>query len=373
MIKEKEWKKWIAMFIFAVLLIVIYKALDNFYEIRLFIRGFFKLLNPFLYGILIAYLLYIPCKGFERLCCKSKIKIIARKYQIISIALVYILATIMIVVVFNFGMPLLVKSITEIINNIPTYYDDLMELIDKIPQDSIFAKLNIKDKVNEFFNNYANNAIGEGNVWNYISSVFSVAGTLFKAILSIILSVYMLSERKQILRFSQKASKILFSKKTYENIRIYFSTANIIFFRYISSKVIESIIIASASFVVLVLLDVKYAILLGIMTGILNLIPYFGSIVSAFICGVIALFTGGFQKAIILLAILLVLEQLDGNILAPKLIGNNLKVSPILVLLAIIIGGAYFGPIGMFLSVPVVTVIKIIITDCLNKKAEQKM
>ena len=112
------------------------------------------------------------------------------------------------------------------------------------------------------------------------------------------------------------------------------------------------------------------AVTLGILLGICNMIPYFGSIFASIVAGVITLFTGGVTQAITVLLVLLILQQIDGNIIGPRIMGDALNVNPILIIVSITIGGAYFGVLGMFLAVPVAAIIKIIVSEWLNESKE---
>ena len=102
------------------------------------------------------------------------------------------------------------------------------------------------------------------------------------------------------------------------------------------------------------------------MIGLFNLIPYIGAIIAVVIAGIITLLTGGVSQAIWMLVIVTILQQIDANIINPKIVGNSLQISPLLVILAVTVGGAYFGIIGMFLAVPIIAVIKVIIEDFIN-------
>ena len=119
------------------------------------------------------------------------------------------------------------------------------------------------------------------------------------------------------------------------------------------------------------ILGVKYAVLLGFMIGLFNLIPYIGAIIAVVIAGIITLLTGGVSQAIWMLVIVTILQQIDANIINPKIVGNSLQISPLLVILAVTVGGAYFGIIGMFLAVPIIAVIKVIIEDFINYRDEK--
>ena len=120
------------------------------------------------------------------------------------------------------------------------------------------------------------------------------------------------------------------------------------------------------------IMKIKYAVLLGFMIGLFNIIPYFGAIISIIAATIITIFTGGFSKAIWMVIIATILQQIDANIINPKIVKDALKVSPILVIFAVTVGGAYFGFIGMFLAVPVIAVIKLIVLDFIDSKTQMK-
>ena len=109
-------------------------------------------------------------------------------------------------------------------------------------------------------------------------------------------------------------------------------------------------------------------IILGFIIGLFNMIPYIGAIVAVGIGILITFITGGLGKAIAMAIVVIILQQIDANIINPKIIGSSLKTSPLLVLFSITIGGAYFGILGMFLAVPIAVVIKTILTDFVDSR-----
>ena len=121
------------------------------------------------------------------------------------------------------------------------------------------------------------------------------------------------------------------------------------------------------------IMGVKYAVLLGFMIGIFNLIPYVGAIVGVAVALLITLLTGGLSQTIWTGIVVIILQQIDANVINPKIVGSSLRLSPLLVIFAITIGGAYFGIFGMFLAVPVATVLKIFVSEYLNFKNKSKV
>ena len=120
-------------------------------------------------------------------------------------------------------------------------------------------------------------------------------------------------------------------------------------------------------------MGVRYAPLLGFMIGLFNMIPYFGAIIAVIIAAIITLITGGLSQAIWMVIVVTILQQIDANIINPKIVGDSLKISPLLVILAVTVGGAYFGVLGMFLGVPVIAVLKILINDYIDYKNKAKL
>ena len=108
------------------------------------------------------------------------------------------------------------------------------------------------------------------------------------------------------------------------------------------------------------------------MIGLFNIIPYFGAIIGVRIATLITIFTGGVSQALWMLVVVIVLQQIDANIINPKIIGNALKISPILVIFSVTLFGAYFGVLGMFLAVPIIAVIKILVNDFIDYRIEKK-
>ena len=149
------------------------------------------------------------------------------------------------------------------------------------------------------------------------------------------------------------------------------NNSNYIFFKFISGQLIDAVVVGILVTVAMSIIGVKYSILLGFIIGLFNIIPYFGAIVAVGLSILITVITGGLSKAFWMALIVIILQQIDSNIINPKIIGDSLEISPLLVIIAVTVGGAYFGVLGMFLAVPVAAVFKIIINDWIEAKKEK--
>lgn len=372
--KEKKGglTKWLYWFLFAVAVITVYKTLDNFNDILGWLNSLLEILMPFLIGILIAYLLYLPAKKMEQGLLKAKGKLIRKKARVISIFLTYVIAILILAIIINFVLPTIIESVIELVNNLPGYYSSLTETLDNLPEDSIWNQINAKGIMQNIEQFDFSKFINLESLTGYAKGVINMAGKVFDIFISFVVSVYLLVERTEILNFIKKVVKAMVNKKTYENIGKYFYQTNEIFFRFVFSQLLDGIIVGILTSIAMSLMGVKYSVLLGFMIGLFNLIPYFGAIIAVGIAILVTLFTGGLMQAIWMAIIIIILQQIDANIINPKIVGNSLKISPLLVIFAVTIGGAYFGVLGMFLAVPIVTVLKMIVNDYIDYKNQIK-
>ena len=365
------WKKWVYWFSFALAVIIIYKTLDNFKEIKVWISGLFNISMPFIIGVIISYLLYLPSRKFEDLF--KKIKFVSKKARLFSVITVYIIAIIIIMLVIRFVVPVLSQSIMDLVNNFQNYYNLTMEKINSLPDNSIFKSEYVMGIADEIKNIDLKQFVNIDTLTQYAKGAINIANGVFDFLLSIIVSIYILLERNEIVNFIKKLTKALFKDTTYNNINKYFDRTNEIFLKFLTSQLLDAIVVGILTSIAMSIMGVKYAVLLGFLIGLSNMIPYFGAIVAVVISIIITFLTGGVSQAVWMAVIVIILQQVDANIINPKIVGDSLKISPLLVIFAVTIGGAYFGILGMFLAVPVVAVIKIIILDFIDFKNKNKI
>ena len=372
--ERKVWTKWFYWFTFAVSIILIYKTLDNFSEIGKWVANFFHVVMPFILGIIIAYILYIPARGIERLLNKAKkVKFIQKKSRTISVILVYLIALLVLVLVINYIVPIVASSVLDFVNHFQDYYNIISNKISELPDDSVFKSEAITNAINQLGTTDVTQYINMEKITQYAQGALSVAAGIFNFFVSIIVSAYLLLERGEILKFLRKLSKAVFEENACKNIAKYFHNTNEIFLKFLASQLLDAIVVGILTSIAMKILGVKYAVLLGIMIGLFNMIPYFGAIVAVIIAALITFITGGFSQAVWMIVIVTILQQIDANIINPKIVGESLKISPLLVIFAVTIGGAYFGILGMFLAVPVVAVMKVLIEDYIEFKELKKV
>lgn len=369
--KFKGETKWFYWFTLLVAIVIVYKILDNFTGIGEWVAELIKVIKPFLMAILLAYLLYIPARKIEALYRKNKV--LSKKARGLSIATTYILAILIIALLIKILVPMLSDSIGELASNLPGYYDSAIKYIEELPEDNILKTEAVQNAIKKLQQIDIAKLLDLDNLAMYLEKVIGIANGIFSAFVTIVVSIYVLLERAEIVNFVKRLNRSIFTEKKCQAIDRYFEKGNDIFFKYISGQIIDAIVVAIIMSVALTIMKVKYAVLLGFLIGVFNLIPYFGAIIAVIVACLITIFTGGFVQAIWVAVVLIILQQIDANIINPKILRDALEISKILIIFAVTVGGAYFGVLGMFLGVPAIAVIKMMLDDYIERNEKEKV
>lgn len=369
--KFKGETKWFYWFTLLVAIVIVYKILDNFTGIGEWVAELIKVIKPFLMAILLAYLLYIPARKIEVLYRKNKV--LSKKARGLSVATTYLLAVLVIALLIKILVPMLSDSIGELASNLPGYYDSAIKYIEELPEDNILKTEAVQNAIEKLQQIDIAKLLDLDNLAMYLEKVIGIANGIFSAFVTIVVSIYILLERAEILKFVKRLNRSIFAEKKCQAIDRYFEKGNDIFFKYISGQIIDAIVVAIIMSVALTIMKVKYAVLLGFLIGVFNLIPYFGAIIAVIVACLITIFTGGFVQAIWVAVVLIILQQIDANIINPKILRDALEISKILIIFAVTVGGAYFGVLGMFLGVPAIAVIKMMLDDYIERNEKEKV
>ncbi len=331
-------------------------------------------LMPIIYGFAIAYLLNPLMCFFERHLARSRLGSI-RARRILAITLSYLLAGVLIAMFISIVVPQLISSITMLVSNVSVYINDtnrwINNLLLSIPPELAggnlvgrFAQVT-EELINRFFYLLADSLpLLIGITSRFTSGVISF-------VLGIIISIYMLSGKETFFAQTKKFLYAFLPAPAVEQMVRISHRSNQIFSGFIIGKIVDSLIIGVLCYFGMLLLDMPYAMLISVIVGVTNVIPYFGPFIGA-VPGFLIILTYGTMPAIIFLLFILVLQQFDGNILGPKILGNTLGISPFWVITAILVFGALFHVPGMFLGVPVFAVIYNIIRDLVNYLLQRK-
>ena len=367
--KFKKYNTFLVAFLFAAGLILIYKSIDNLGTIQEFFGNLFSILRPFLVGFVIAYILNLPCNKITKMLAGSKNKFIQKRSRGISILIVYFVAILIVVISARAVIPAIYKNFVDMYKNTPIFIEKITNFVNYwqsrlgISLKEFGDEMSIGKVIEDLFKNLSLNEFSK-----YAQGVINITSGLINTFIAIIVSVYMLMDSEMISNGAKSVMSALVGKKRSESVSAYFNKVNDIFSKYIYCRVIDALIVGILSVIVLSLLGVKYAPALGFLIGFCNLIPYFGSIIGSIIAMLITLVSGGWLKMLWTGISLLVLEQIDGNFIGPKIMGEVLEIRPLWVIFAVTVGGGLFGVLGMLISVPVVVVLKMLGDDYLEAR-----
>lgn len=374
--KFEKYSKWIMALIFAIIVIAVYKTFDNFNKIIDAVKTAWSALTPFVIGFVIAYVLNMPCKKLEESFKKSKRKFFSKNGKAISIILIYFTALLLIVIIVRSIVPALYKNVLDLYYNVPKYFDEVISVFVKWQNEHNITLFEV-DKLTA--TNAFNNILSRIDITQfskYAQGVVKITSGVINILIGIIASVYMLIEKERIALAGKRLCRLLLKQERAEKFIEDVTKINGIFSKYIFCLLLDAAMMAVLATIILSLLRVKYAIILGILIGVCNLIPYFGAIIAGVASVLITLITGGLLQAVWTAISIALLQQIDGNFIGPKIMGEVLDISPLWIIFAVTLGGGLFGVAGMIISVPIFVVIKMILSEIAEqlekRKAEQK-
>ncbi len=365
--------------------ITLFFAFYRWQQIVDFIIYIFEVFTPILYGLLLAYILspvlsYLEVKVFAKLGRKifkkdrKKVKLFSRVLSISTSALLIILFLFFII---NYIIPELFKSINIIITNIPDYLNNGKNwIVSKFSEQPEVQELilnnynNIADYVIDYINN---DVLPSMNtiIKNLSIGIIGILKLILNMILSFIVAIYILISKE---KFIAQAKKMMYAFVSptqgmivLENVRY----THKVFGGFLYGKVIDSIIIGIMCFVFMILFKMPYSILISVIVGVTNIIPYFGPFIGA-VPSVLLILLVSPAKAFTFLVFIFILQQFDGNILGPKILGNKTGLKSFWVLFAILIFGNLFGFIGMLFGVPLFAILYAFINGICTRRLQAK-
>jgi len=372
--REKfERSKWMPIFIVATVLIAIYMALNNIPQITAAIGDFLRVISPLLYGILFTYFLYFPHRFIEKMFSKIKYKPISKRARGISTLIMFAILVFLISVIISVVFPIVIASIVDLGNALPQYIADILNYLENIPADSVFYGLNLNEFILESSEGFFAGLINAEGLGLVADFAFGFFFGIFNILLGLVISLYILLDRERIADFSKRLNAAIFTTDKKEAmVAKYFRRINKVLLTFIASKGLDSLINFTYATVALFILNVPYALLLGLIAGAFNFIPYLGSAISAVLISAVAFVAVDWQTGVLVLILLLIFNQLDGNYIEPRIMKSSLKISPILVIISVVAGGAYFNVVGMFLAVPFAVIIKETLLEYIATKEHLK-
>lgn len=370
---------WVTAFIFAVALIVVYKTFDNFSAIWSFVSRLMDIISPFVFGFGLAFLLYAPCSKFESLFKRTQKRFVTKHARGISIAIVYVLLLLLLSLLFSFALPAAFRGIMNFVSQLPGYldtaYQTVMDFVDRFGQNSGWiSSADVHEKLMEIQNKLIESVKGitPEMLFGYMQNILSFTSSLFNVLLGFIISVYMLASREALVRSVKSICSLFMKEKWIAMCSEYSHKISKIFYSYFYSTLLDACLIGIIVSIGLWIIGVPNALLLGMMVGLMNIIPYFGAIIGGVICVIIAFLSGNIYSALLTGIYIIVMQQLDGNFIQPRIVGSSVGVRPIYVLLAVTVGGGLFGFWGTLLGVPFMAIVQMLLHDLIAYRNARK-
>lgn len=368
--KDKFYIKYGIIIVFiAIVVVLTVKTITHGEEILHWtirsINRFISIITPVIYAFLIAYLLYQPIKFIEKYLNKrissknKKNKDYSRLVRALSISIVFIVTIIILIIVYNYLIPPILQNIKNIIASLPEFQEKLImwvnEAVERLNSKNIDIE-NTGKLSKEIIDRIG--VISEKILGGIVSLLSNLSSFLVNFVVTVILVIYFLIYKEVLVRQIRKVRDVLLPKSVGTAVTIFLHDLDNIVGRFLVGEILDSTIVGIVSTVLLLIIKHPFAVLIGFIAGITNVIPYVGPIIGAALAFFFGIFTSiplGVMGAVLLL----LYQQIDGNLVQPKIVGDQIGLSPVWILIAVLIGGSYFGALGMILSMPVAGLMRV--------------
>ncbi len=383
---EDKYIKYILVATLSICFIILFEnIISNFGEFTTGVSSFFALiltiLQPVIIGFCLAFFLYKPVDILTCFFYKKKIIKKHRPSRVIATVFMMIITLIIFALFIYIVIPSVSDSIASLIQNFQDYIITTQNLISDIEDSSLLYDIFLFFGVDISNPQYIDGMILD--IFSYTQSWLEQIGAyllnfaigagslLVNFLLGFFFSIYMLIEKEQLISQVQRFSKVVLKEK-YIKVSTVCSLLNYMFFKFLSGKGLCSVIVGIICYILCVIFKIEYAALIGVIIAVTNMVPMFGPYVGAVPAILFAFITGGITDAFIMLVIIIVVQQIDVNILAPNILGEVVGLNGFWVMFSIIFCGSLWGILGMILAIPVFGVLRILVGEWLYIKEEKK-
>lgn len=347
--------------------VLLYLAISNFTVVKGVMSNLYGIISPFVVAFVLAFLLHTPVDWFERTFF-SKLK----NKRTLSIFCAYVVAVLLLTALVVAAAPQVADSVVSVGNNIPKYIQNITVFLNNLTAqyhwDPAFMA-SVTETMDTALKNLSTFLLSQvPQLFNFSVSIGNFAIDLF---MSVIASIYMLATKERLIFQIKKILYSFLKQKRADRIIEIGQLTNEMFSKFINGKALDSLIIGILCFIGMLFIYSPYAILIAIIVGVTNMIPFFGPFIGA-VPSVLILLMVSPLDALILAAFILALQQFDGNILGPKILGDSTGLAPIWVLVSITIGGGLMGFAGMIIGVPTFAVFYSLLSENMDKRLEKK-
>lgn len=357
--------------------IILWALVNNLSYLKGLLGSVVKVIKPFIYAFVIAYIFNYPYKRLLRLFDKIKTKKpIKRGFKVtVSIIITYSVLLSALGLFVYMVVPVIVNAIMGLLESAPAYIEKFRTGTEKWII-SYLLKFDIPSSaITEIFDSVIDEISSgltlQSGIKTVASFMVSMSVEIKNFALGLIISIYLLVDKN---RFIVTGKKLVYAslgqKKGDRTLEVLRFTDNTIG-GYIIAKVVDSLIIGFICYIAMSILKLEYAVLISVIVGITNVIPFFGPFIGA-IPSILLLLSVNPWQALIFTILILVIQQFDGNVLGPRLLGDSTGIRAVYVVFAVIVGGGLFGVVGMFIGVPLFAVLYSLSAEYINEKLNKK-
>lgn len=364
---KRDIKKNIILIITYIALIIF--VLVNFEKILSILGYIINIFSPFIFGAIVAFVLNVLVNFIERkLFGKVKKKTWLKIKRPLSIAISVVLVIFIIVFIMNLLIPQLKNSVSLFTDSLPTYKEDIINIMNKFNLEETTIK-----KVSDYLDNFGRVITDyiKGNSKDVITVTTEVATSLIaiisKAVIAIVFAIYIIAQKETLKRQFNKLMSAYLKPRTVNRINKYASMANTTFSNFVTGQCLEALIFGSLCFLGMLILRLPYATTIAVLLGFTALIPVFGAFIGTFLGAFLILMISPI-KAIMFVVFILVLQQIEGNLIYPKVVGKSVGLPGIWVLLSVTIGASVGGILGMLIATPLCSLLYILLRQAVNDR-----
>ncbi|MGG5460640.1 AI-2E family transporter [Clostridium sp. B9] len=368
---DKRFKKAILL---ATYILILSFLLLNFKEVMSFLGTVIRIIKPFIWGIAIAFVLNIPMSFVERHLGNGKF--IRGMKRIASITITLVILVLAITIFILFVVPQLAKSLSTLVESIPGYLSAFEKMLESNAINNSQSQLIIQEVWSELV-----------EMWREILKVTSqIIGTSLSYVLdftlgltfgivnfflALILAIYMLASKEVLIRQMKKITYAFLKKDKADKLIELAHMSDEMFSKFIAGQCTEAVVIGVLCFIGMIIFRTPYALLISVIIGVTALIPIFGAFLGT-IPAAFIIFIIDPIKAVWFILFIIILQQLEGNFIYPRVVGSSIGLSALWVMFAMIVGGSLFGVIGMLIGIPIFGICYRVLNRVTNRRLRNK-
>lgn len=333
-----------------------------------------NLLEPLIVGAILAFFLNVPMRGLEklffRLQTRRRWKVRERANEVVSLILTYVGGFLLIFLVMYIVIPQLVETIPGIVSSAESAWPKLMAFlqshnINTQQLEQLFSNFDLGPLLTKVWENYAQ------IIQTSLTAVSTVTSVLTVAITGFVISIYILSNKKKLLSQVRRLLYAYVGRKYADKVSEVASLTNQTFSSFISGQCVEAVILGVMFFLVMSILRLPYSLVISVFIAFMALIPYVGAFLGC-VVGMLLIVIVSPMQALVFLITFLVLQQLEGQLIYPKVVGSSVGLPAIWILVSVFVGGKLFGIVGMLFFIPLTSVVYSLLRLNVNHRLEKR-